>query len=196
MDLSDITTARLSLVLVPPEVLADVASAQRLGRAAGGFTGGDGPSVAWAGVGTIEPELVRTLPAGRRMAQLAEDETAAPWLVRAIVVDPATSPTGQAIVGHLGGHGPPDADGMVEIGYTVAAGARGGGIATAAARAWFAWAHDHGARVGRLSTTPDNMASRAIASRLGLVEIGALWDDDDACWELVHEGPLPPPDPA
>src|SRR5680860_938838 len=47
-----------------------------------------------------------------RLDQIRADPAAAPWLVRAVYGQPA-----DAVVGHAGFHGPPNPDGMVEIGY-------------------------------------------------------------------------------
>ena len=191
----DIATDRLSLVVMPGWLLEQVVSVLATSDAADPDGLGPGAAsaeeVSWPEVGVVPDELLDSVPAGRRLEQLASDPELAPWLVRAIVVADASAPTGRRVVGHLGGHGPPDEDGMVEVGYTVLVSERGRGLATAAARAWFDWAHAHGARVARLSTVPDNGPSRAVAGKLGLVEIGAEWDEDDACWELVHEAPLP-----
>ena len=49
-----------------------------------------------------------------RSDQIRQSPGSAPWLVRA-VVDPESG----AVVGHAGFHGPPDAAGAVEVGYTV-----------------------------------------------------------------------------
>src|SRR5688572_5887395 len=49
-----------------------------------------------------------------RLDQARADESAAPWLVRTVYGLPAA-----AVVGHAGFHGPPDENGMVEIGYTI-----------------------------------------------------------------------------
>lgn len=170
----------LHLVLVPPDQLEAVVA----------WADGDG-DLPWPAVAPTPAELVPTIPAARRLAQLAEDPAAAPWLVRAIVVPHPSAPEGCAVVGHLGGHGPPDDRGVVEVGYAVAAAARGRGLATEAARAWFGWAHRRGATGARISTTADNGPSLALAARLGLVATHRAWDEDDQVWELVHEAPLP-----
>lgn len=169
------------LVVVPGEVLEGIDAC-----------GGRG-EVAWPGIGPIAAELVATLPAGLRRRQLDAEPALAPWLVRGIVVVDGSSPTGRRVAGHLGGHDRPGARGMVEVGYTVAAADRGRGLATAAARAWFAWAHAHGARTARLSTTDDNAASLAVIGHLGLEPVGRVWDEDDQAWEAVFEAPLPLP---
>lgn len=179
MDPGDpIVTRRLSLEVIPDEVLT--AAAMRTGD-----------EVEWPGVGPILVELCSTMPASIRLRQAEADPAVAAWLIRGIVVDDPSTPTGRRVVGHLGGHDRPGPDGTVEIGYTVAAADRGRGIASEAARAWFAWAHRLGARRARLSTTEDNVASLAIAARLGLEPVGRLWDDDDQVWEVVHEAGLP-----
>lgn len=199
--MDEIWGPRVRLVVMPVEVLERAAAAQQVARARHG-AGIDGEeaepdAVDWPGVGPISGELVAGVPAGMRLEQLADEpELRAQlmeWLVRGIVVDDPTTPTGRRVIGHLGGHGLPDERGVVEIGYTVAAADRRQGYAVEGARAWFDWAHSRGAAGARLSTTPDNLASRAIARNLGLVEVGGQWDEGDQCWELVHEGPLPLP---
>jgi GNAT superfamily N-acetyltransferase len=61
-----------------------------------------------------------------RLDQVRADPAAEDWVVRAVVVPPA------GVVGHAGFHGPPDADGVVEVGYTVVPELRGRGYARAA----------------------------------------------------------------
>ena len=80
---------------------------------------------------------------------------------------------------------------MVEIGYSLDPDWRGRGLATDAARAWFAWAHERGARVARLSFDPTNEPSIAVGRRLGLHHVDDVWDVDDEVWEQVWEAPLP-----
>ncbi|QXC59788.1 GNAT family N-acetyltransferase [Aquihabitans sp. G128] len=167
----------LRLVLVPAAVLLAASEAE-------------GP-VDWPGVGTISEELAVAMPAAMRIRQAEADPSVAAWLIRGIVVDDAASPTGLRVVGHLGGHDRPDGDGMVEVGYTVAAADRGRGLATEGARTWFAWAHRHGATTARLSIVPTNAPSIAIAARLGLKPTERVWDDDDQVWEQVFEAALP-----
>jgi len=132
-----IATGRSRLVLIPEAVLRAVVD-----RAGG--------EVHWPGVGPVAAELAMAMPAARRLRQIEADPDVAAWLLRGIVVEDPTSPTGRRVAGHLGGHDRPDADGMVEVGYTVAAGDRGRGLAGAGAAAWFAWAHRRGARTAQL----------------------------------------------
>jgi RimJ/RimL family protein N-acetyltransferase len=173
-----IRTTRLELVLIPEAVLRAMAD--------------DGTdAVEWPGVGEIAAELVATLPSALRLRQVEADSAVAPWLVRGIVLRDPPAPTGPRIVGHIGGHDRPDAAGIVEAGYTVAEADRRRGYATEGAAGWFAWAHAHGARRARLSTTADNPASQAVIARLGLMPVDRVWDEDDQVWEDVFEADLP-----
>jgi RimJ/RimL family protein N-acetyltransferase len=80
--------------------------------------------------------------------------------------------TDAGVVGELGTKGPPDATGAVEIGYGLAAPARGRGLGTAAVRALV----EH--LLGRPDVTAvdaevdvDNVASRRLLERLGFVVV-------------------------
>jgi GNAT superfamily N-acetyltransferase len=81
----------------------------------------------------------------------------------------------ERILGDLGTHGPPDSDGCVEIGYSLAPSARGKGIGTAAVAAF----------VGRLAAVPgirrltavtgvQNIASRRLLERRGFQFTGPI----------------------
>lgn len=175
-----------SLVLIPADVLRAATVAGE--RAAAGVSDG---SVDWPGVGVIVAELVSAMPAAMRLRQVEAEPSQAAWLIRAIVVPEPASPTGVRVAGHLGGHGPPDEHGVVEVGYTVAAADRGRGLAGRGAAAWFAWAERRGATAAQLSIEPGNAPSLAVARRLGLQTVDRVWDDDDQVWELVHRAALP-----
>ncbi len=58
-----------------------------------------------------------------RRDQLHRSPGDAPWLVRAVVLQPVGT-----VVGHAGFHGPPDEAGTVEVGYTIAPDHRGNGL--------------------------------------------------------------------
>ena len=125
--------------------------------------------------------------AGIRDRQLEDDPSAAPWLLRGMRL----RTPGGAMVGHIGLHGPPDADGVVEIGYTVFEAQRRQGYAEEAVRGLLRWAGDRpGVRTVRASVGPDNAASLALVAKLGLVETGRQWDDEDG-EEIVFERSLP-----
>lgn len=114
-----------------------------------------------------------------RLRQTLEEPSRGPWYVRAIVL-----PDERRMIGHIGFHGPPGVNARrdpdaVELGYTVFPEYRRRGYATEAVRALLAHAGAHG--VGRFvaSVAPDNEPSLAIVRRLGFVEVGRHWDEED-----------------
>ena len=116
-----------------------------------------------------------------RLDQVRADPAAQDWVVRAVVVEP------EGVVGHAGFHGPPDADGVVEVGYTVLPDLRGRGYARAALAALVAEAAaSPDVRRVRASVQPDNPASLAVVRGAGFVHVGEQVDDEDGL-ELVHE---------
>lgn len=80
-------------------------------------------------------------------------------------------------VGAMGFHGPPDEEERVEIGYDLAASARGNGYATEALRALSAWAaaRDDVTTVCA-KTDPANTASQAVLTRAGFTRVPAEGD--------------------
>ena len=70
-------------------------------------------------------------------------------------------------IGGIGFFGPPDGNGHVEIGYGLAASARGSGFAAEALTVMAAWALAHGAAVVDAETTPDNEASQRTLGNAG-----------------------------
>ena len=92
-----------------------------------------------------------------------------------------------AMVGRIGFHGPPDADGLVEIGYKVDAAHRRRGFGLEAAQRLIEAAERlaHVSAV-RASIAPDNEPSLRIAERLGFRQIGEQMDEIDGL-ELVFE---------
>jgi len=128
-----------------------------------------------------------------RLHQIEADPSSAHWFVRAAVaVPPAATPASPAIVvGHAGFHGPPDDDGVIEIGYTVVPDLRGRGFGHAIVTALLAEAAREAAvRTVRASVAPTNAASLALVHRAGFVQVGEQWDDEDGL-ELVFERPVP-----
>jgi RimJ/RimL family protein N-acetyltransferase len=109
----------------------------------------------------------------------------ATWRARVIV-----PVEGEArMMGHAGFHGPPNADGMAEMGYTIFPEFRRRGLATETAERLIAFAKENGATRIRASVSPDNAPSLAMVKRLGLVQIGEQMDEIDGL-ELVFERPL------
>jgi RimJ/RimL family protein N-acetyltransferase len=134
------------------------------------------------GLGTyfISPEARSTWR--RRASQVAEDPASATWITRAILdLDRGV------VVGRAGFHGPPDANGMVEVGYAVDPAFRRQGYARAALVALLKQATDDaGIRTVRASIRPDNLPSRRLIGQYGFVVVGEQWDDEDGL-ETLYE---------
>jgi len=78
------------------------------------------------------------------------------------------------VVGDIGFHTAPDTTGSVEIGYGVAPGSRGQGIATEAARALTTWAlAQPGVVEVRAETDLNNAASQRVLDRSGFTLVAA-----------------------
>jgi RimJ/RimL family protein N-acetyltransferase len=114
-----------------------------------------------------------------RLRQMGDEPARGPWLVRAIVL-----PESRELIGHVGFHGPPGINSLraadaVEIGYTIFPGHRRNGYATEAVEALLDWGRAQGIRRFVASVGPGNEPSLRIARRLGFVEVGRHWDDED-----------------
>jgi ribosomal-protein-alanine N-acetyltransferase len=137
-----------------------------------------------AAVGTELPEFFLTEKWLWRLRydQLQRSPGSAPWLVRA-----AVDPESGAVIGHAGFHGPPDANGMVEVGYTVIPECRGRGLAHRILASLVAEAAaSPDVSVVRASIRPDNLPSLAMARRAGMRQVGEQWDEVDGR-ELIFE---------
>jgi ribosomal-protein-alanine N-acetyltransferase len=122
---------------------------------------------------------------GYRIAQVREDPGVLRWLVRAIIDSDS-----QEIVGHAGFHGPPDDNGMVEIGYTIEPDFRRRGYARATVAALIEYAaNDPTVTTVRASISPDNVGSLATVRPFGFVQVGEQMDEIDGL-ELIFEVPI------
>ena len=119
-----------------------------------------------------------------RSAQVRQHPTVAPWLTGA-VQDAATG----LVVGKAGFHAPPDADGLVEVGYATLPELRSRGYARAALQVLLdRAAREPAVRVVRASVAPTNVASLRLVEQHCFVQVGQQWDEDDGL-ELVWERP-------
>ena len=75
------------------------------------------------------------------------------------------------VVGDCGWFGPPDDAGEVEIGYGLAASARGRGVGSQAVQALMEWVRAQGATRIRAEVRPGNEASLRLLTRLGFALI-------------------------
>lgn len=120
-----------------------------------------------------------------RSLQLAAAPDDAGWVTGAIV-DRAS---GQA-VGCAGFHGPPDAGGMVELGYSVDPALRRRGYARAALELLLARAdREPAVRTVRATVSPENEASINLVLQYGFEENGSQWDEEDGL-EIIFELPV------
>jgi [ribosomal protein S5]-alanine N-acetyltransferase len=194
---SSIVTARFELASLSPEFLRLSLAGQP--EAAAALLGAELP-VDW-------PKRHQHL-LQRRLSQLEADSTAQPWLLRAIVLRDPTSPAledlpsgkrlpsgefGAAfgkvhpLIGLIGFHAPPDANGLLEIGYRIEPGYRRHGYATEAVVALFAWASRwDGVQRFRASISPTNEPSLRLIKKLGFHQTGQQHDESDGL-ELVFE---------
>ena len=116
---------------------------------------------------------------GLRFAGVPTDAALGRWLVRGIVL-----PETRELIGHVGFHGPPginslNAPDAVEVGYTIFPEHRRKGYATEAVIGLLDWARGEGIHRFVASVGPRNEPSLAIVRRLGFVEVGRHWDDED-----------------
>lgn len=110
-----------------------------------------------------------------RLADIAADPRAADWIARAAIAEPSG-----VIVGHGGFHGPPDADGVVEVAYTVAPEHRRRGYARAMLAELLRRADaDPAVTAVRASIRPDNIGSKKVIAGFGFRKIGEQWDPID-----------------
>jgi RimJ/RimL family protein N-acetyltransferase len=125
----------------------------------------------------------------RRLNDLAIDPDAQPWLLRAIVLREPE----RRLIGHIGFHGPPDVQRRVEVGYSVRPEYQRRGYAQEAVEALFDWAaSEHGIVRFVASVGPWNEPSLGLVRKLGFVQTGSQWDDEDG-EELVFELTRPSP---
>lgn len=167
--MNDIETPRLVLRLVPLAGLAataaeDLAACKRL-------------------IGRVPPEewFEDAWVSDMRLKQWKEDPDYAPWSIRAIVL----KETGD-IIGSINCHDKPAAfehEGRsgtaVEMGYTIFAEWRRRGFAHEAVLGLADFAARMGATWIRLSISPGNEPSMALARKLGAVKIGTQIDEVD-----------------
>jgi RimJ/RimL family protein N-acetyltransferase len=116
-----------------------------------------------------------------RRADLLRDPSVRPWITRAMALPD------RRMAGYIGFHGAPDADGIAEMGYTVFDGYRRQGLAYEAARAMMDWAcTERGVRRFRVTISPANAPSLAMAAKLGFAQTGEQMDEIDGL-ELVFD---------
>jgi [ribosomal protein S5]-alanine N-acetyltransferase len=165
MHVATIQSGRLDLVSMSPAFMR--ASLEGRLAEAENLLGAELPAD-WPGV------RARTLR--MRLDDLAANPAARPWLLRAMVLRQPD----RRLVGHIGFHDPPGPDGTVEVGYSVWPEYQRRGYAYEAVTALFAWAaSEHDIRQFVASVGPWNAPSLGLVRKLGFVQTGRQWDDED-----------------
>jgi len=119
-----------------------------------------------------------------RVKQIEADPESEHWAA-SVVVDVKTG----AAVGHAGFHAPPDADGLVEIGYSIDPLVRRQGYARATVVALLArCAAEPAVITVRASISPTNEASLATIAGFGFEHVGEQIDEEDGL-EYIFERP-------
>lgn len=118
-----------------------------------------------------------------RLNQIRSDPESQEWLVRAMV---SRREALRSMIGHIGFHDAPK-DGALEMGYTVFPQYRRQGYAHEAILGMMRWAHDeHGIGRFRVSISPNNTSSLALAAKLEFERTGEQMDPEDGL-EYVFE---------
>jgi RimJ/RimL family protein N-acetyltransferase len=108
--------------------------------------------------------------------KLRESPNVDVWLHGYLMVEPESD----MAVGAVGFKGPPDAGGMVEIGYGVVPSREGRGYATEAAAAVVAFAFGQpDVKVVRAHTLPQKNASTRVLLKCGFIHVGEVIDPED-----------------
>ncbi|MEW1748619.1 GNAT family N-acetyltransferase [Streptomyces angustmyceticus] len=147
-----LTAGRVALRALPPATAARVADGEPAGF---DWIDGGPPEATSGGAGIA----VRAAAAG---------DYRPGWGVF-VLTDAATG----TALGSIGFHGPPDAEGFVEIGYDLSPSARGAGWATEAARLLAGWAAARPeVRTVCALTEPENLPSQRVLERAGFRFVG------------------------
>ena len=172
MQVPTIRSARLDLVSLGPAFLRATIEGRRA----------DAAEILGAAIPPEWPgDRMRTVR--WRLDEVTLDPSAQPWLLRAIVLREPE----RRLIGHIGFHESPDPERKVEVGYSVQPEYRRRGYAFEAVEALFAWAtREHGIERFVASVGPWNEPSLALVRKMGFVQVGVRWDDEDG-EELVFE---------
>lgn len=123
-----------------------------------------------------QPDLLDVLPMQRTSSSTGE-----PYGVWVIIARAS-----RMVIGDVGFLGRPDADGMIEIGYSVTPGYRGRGIATEAVRALASWSLNQPSVVTILAhCEPENGPSIAVLRRVGFARDGV--ENAQLRWRLTRD---------
>ena len=110
-----------------------------------------------------------------RVPQVKSDPSVNKWFVRWMV-----ERTSREIVGSISFHGPPDEQGMMEIGLGVHDDFQRRGYATEALTAMWSWViNQPGVEMLRYTVDPNNEASVVVIKKFGFAHVGQQIDPED-----------------
>jgi RimJ/RimL family protein N-acetyltransferase len=161
-----IVTQRLQLIVATVELLSlEFEPGDEFSRAAGAKRPSNWP-----------PALYDRGAAEYTIARLLESPADWMWWMRYIVLNHGA--TERTVIGTVGFKGPPDEDGVVEVGYGLLRQFQKQGYATEAVAGMVAWAFGHPAvRSVRAQTLPKHEASIGVMQRNGLSFLCESVDD-------------------
>lgn len=170
---SALTTPRLTLLVATPTALeASLLPPAEFAAAVGCRVPEDWPPRHW-----------ERAPVDWLLAQIAAHPDEPFWRPRFIHLradDRSTDSAEELLVGTVGFKGPPDAQGAVEVGYSVVASHWRLGIATEAVGAVLGWAGRRpGVRRMRAHTLAGDPASAGVLRKNGFARVGTVTDPDD-----------------
>lgn len=115
-----------------------------------------------------------------RLDDIRRDPRAAEWIACAVIAEPEG-----VVIGHAGFHGPPDAEGVVEVAYVVAPEYRRRGYAKLILEKLLSRADaDPDVTAVRASIRPDNIGSMKVIAGFGFRKIGEQLDPVDGLEEI------------
>ena len=121
-------------------------------------------------------------PVRYRAPQVRKNPDLNIWFIRWIV-ERAT----QQVVGSISFHGPPNEQGMLEVGVGIAEPSRGNGYAKEALLGFWGWAlNQENVRIFRYTVSARNLASMAIIKFFEFTHIGQQIDEEDGPEEIFE----------
>lgn len=115
------------------------------------------------------------IPHANRIADVRAHPDHLKWYYRLIVLRDSNE-----LIGSISFHGPPDDNGMIEVGLGIAEERQGQGYASEALRGLWTWASERDdVSVLRYTVSPDNAPSQAMISHYPCEYLGQQIDDED-----------------
>ena len=130
------------------------------------------------GVLTTERSPVRW-----RAPQVQSDPSTNKWFIRWVVLRQTSE-----VIGSASFHGPPDEQGMLEIGLGIHDEFQRQGFGYETLLGMWTWAaRQPGVRIFRYTVDPDNVASVGLVQRFGFLHVGQQIDDEDGPEDIYEK---------